>query len=152
MPSDERVFLAAHLAFEITRRIEANRHMVADGPFAKLSEEQRLDHQRSVAVTMVYVMEFLDRVFDANRHIVGFCPTGAVSLSHDVRGYIMSLSPFERVLANAPASSPLMEEIYAKFSAIVAENDGGIFVKGTRRSVAVALLTNGDGSEMLRFS
>jgi type IV secretory pathway protease TraF len=126
--------------------------MVADGPFAKLSEEQRLDHQRSVATTMVYVMEFLNQVFDANRCIVGFCPTGAVSLSHDVRGYIMSLSPFERVLANAPASSSLMKEIYAKLSAIVAENDGEILVKGTKKALAVALSTKEYGSEMLRFS
>lgn len=148
MPSDERVFLAAHLAFEIARRIEAGRRMVAE----RVSDEQELDHQRSVAITMAYVMEFLNQVFDANRNIAGLYRSGAIFFRHEPTRYLLDLSPLPHMLANAPANSPLMVEIYAKLSAIVKENDGGISVRGVQRSVAVASQVSDGWGEMLRFS
>ena len=148
MSGDERVFWVAHLAFEIARRIEAGRHMVAE----RVSDEQELDHQRSVAITMVYVMEFLNQVFDANRNIAGLYRSGAIFFRHEPTRYLLDLSPLPRMLANAPASSSLMEEIYVSLSAIVAENGDSILVRGVQRSVAVRSQVSDGWGEMLRFS
>jgi hypothetical protein len=149
---NEKVFWAAHLAFEIAECIVARRHMAANGPFAEISEEQVRDQSKHTAITTAYVMEFLNQVFGESTFIVGFFPNGVVTPRYDPKGYIMDPRPFPWVLPSEPAGADLlMRDLYAELSAIMKKNGGSILVKGAKKSLSFTVRVLADGVEMIHF-